>query len=127
MVSKTRLKRISDRIKEELSVIVLQDVADPRLLGVSITHVRLDPEVAYADIYVSAIEGRERSKEILAVLNHARGYFRSELAHRISHLRSLPNLRFRWDETFEKAARIDQLIAEIEAEESLEKNNENDG
>ena len=126
MVSKTRLTRIADRIKEELTVIILSDASDPRLAGVSITHVRVDPEVAFADIYVSALEGRERSAEIMAGLKHARGYLRSELAHRISHLRSLPVLRFRWDDTFEKAARIDQLIAELEAAEILEETNEND-
>ncbi|MEA2007989.1 MAG: 30S ribosome-binding factor RbfA, partial [Chloroflexota bacterium] len=90
----------------------------------SITHIRLDPEVAFADIYVSAFEGEDRSKEILAGLKHAQGYLRSELAHRISHLRSFPVLRFHWDETLKKADRIDKLIAQLEAEEAAKKSNE---
>lgn len=124
MVSETRLKRISNRIAEELSVILLREASDPRLDGVTITHIRLDSEVAFADIYVSALEGEERSEEILAGLRHAQGYLRSELAHRISHLRSLPSLRFHWDETLKRANRIDNLIAELEAEEAERKSNE---
>lgn len=126
MVSKIRLKQISDRIKEELTVIVLWEASDPRLDDVSITHVRVDPEIAFADVYVSAIEGKERSEEVLAALRHARGFLRSELAHRLSHLPHLPELRFRWDDTFERAARIDQLIDEIEAEEISNEMSEDD-
>ncbi len=127
MVSKTRLKQISDRIKEELTIIILWEASDPRLEGASITHVRVDPEIAFADVYVSALEGPERSAEIVAGLKHARGYLRSELARRLSHLPHFPELRFQWDDTFEKSSRIDQLIAEIEAGEISKETNEDDG
>ncbi len=127
MVSKTRLKQISDRIKEELTIIVLWEASDPRLEGVSITHIRVDPEISFADVYISAVDGEERSRDILSGLRHAQGYLRSELARRISHLPHLPELRFHWDDTFEKASRIDQLIAEIEAEEISKAASENDG
>ncbi|OQY36195.1 MAG: ribosome-binding factor A [Anaerolineaceae bacterium 4572_5.1] len=126
MVSEMRLKRIADRIVEELTIILLRETADPRLDGVTITHIRLDPEVSFADIYVSALEGEDRSEEILAGLKHARGYLRSELAHRISHLRSFPKLRFHWDETLKKANRIDALIAQLDAEEIAKKSNEHE-
>lgn len=109
MVSKLRAQRIGDRIREELSQMLLLEIADPRLNGVSVTDVRVDRELAFANIYVSAIEGSERANEILAGLNHARGYLRYELSHRID-LRTFPQLKFHWDPTFERAERIDQII-----------------
>jgi len=112
VVSRQRVQRIADRIQEELSEVMIFEVHDPRLDGVSITDVRVDRELAYADIYFSAIEGAQRAKDILAGLDHASGFLRSELAKRVN-LRVFPRLRFHWDPTFERGERIDSLIASL--------------
>lgn len=117
MVKKDRAQRIAARIREELSEILLTESADPRISGVSVTDVTVDRELDYANIYVSALEGSERSKEILAGLEHAQGFLRSELARRID-LRTFPRLRFRWDPTFENAERIERLLASLHSEET---------
>ncbi|MBN2548343.1 MAG: 30S ribosome-binding factor RbfA [Anaerolineales bacterium] len=117
MVSKTRTQRIADRIREELSEMVIQDVSDPRLIGISITDVNVDRELAYAEVYVSALEGEARSLEILAGLEHAQGFLRRELSQRID-LRTFPRLRFHWDPTFERAERIERLIASLHSDSS---------
>ena len=57
MVSKLRAKRIADRINEILSEMLIYDVSDPRLVGVSVTDVKVDREMALANIFVSALEG----------------------------------------------------------------------
>ena len=115
MVSKLRAQRIADRMQEELSEILLWQISDPRLAGISVTEVKVDRELAYADIYVSALEGNQRAKDILEGLEHAQGYLRHELAQRIE-LRSFPRLRFRWDATFERADRIERIIASLHSE-----------
>ena len=115
MVSQLRAQRIADRISQELSEILLYDIADPRLSGVYISGVRVDRELAFADIYVSALEGSQRADEVLEGFKHAQGYLRRELAQRIE-LRTFPRLRFEWDATFEQADRVDRLIASIQAE-----------
>jgi ribosome-binding factor A len=127
MVSKTRIQKIEERIYEELSSILLMEVSDPRLETVSITKVRVDRELAFANIYVNSLEGSETADEVLEGLNHAAGYLRSELAHRIQ-MRHTPRLRFYWDPSPEHADRIDQLIASLhENETELEKKqSEND-
>lgn len=112
MVSKTRLTKISERIREDLSEILLMKSNDPRLKGVTITGAEVDKELAFAEIYVCAIEGIQRSEEILTGLEHAQGFLRSELAHRMD-LRVFPKLRFHWDPTFEHADKIEQLIITI--------------
>lgn len=112
MVSKTRIERIANRIRDELSEIIIYEASDPRLNGISVTDVTVDRELAYAEIYVSALEGSQRSQEIIEGLEHARGYLRRQLAHRID-LRTFPQLRFHWDPTFEQAEHIDRLIASL--------------
>jgi ribosome-binding factor A len=118
MVSKTRLTRISERLREELSEILLMESGDPRLKGVSITGADVDRELAYADIYVCALEGSQRSQEVLLGLEHAQGFLRSELAHRMD-LRVFPRLRFHWDPTFEHADVIEKLLITIHKEDNI--------
>lgn len=127
MPSSLRLKRIADRIRQELSVLLLQEVSDPRLTGISVTDVRVDRELAYADIFVSTLEGVTRSQDVLEGLNHASAYLRRTLATRIE-LRVFPRLRFHWDPTPERAAHIENLLSEIrsQAETSEERNNQTD-
>jgi ribosome-binding factor A len=120
VVSRQRVQRIADRMREELSEIMLFEVHDPRLEGVSITDVRVDRELAYADIYVSAIEGSIRADEILAGFEHAGGFLRSELAKRVE-LRIFPRLRFHWDPTFERGERIDKLITSLHEHTQLDR------
>ncbi len=113
MPSKLRLQRIGDRIRQELSeMLVMGQVHDPRLLGANITDVKVDRELAFADIYVSAIEGSQRSAEILSGLESASGFIRHMLAEKVE-LRVFPRLRFHWDPTPEKADRIEQILATL--------------
>jgi len=116
VVSISRATRIADRIREELSTLLVTHVHDPRLAGISITDVNVDRELAFANIYYSSLEGSKRAKEILAGLQHAQGFLRSELARRIP-LRVFPRLRFHFDPTYEHAERIDQLIASLHTDE----------
>jgi ribosome-binding factor A len=117
MPNPIRMKRISDRIREDLAEMLVREVADPRLAGVMITDVKVDRELAFADVYVSAVEGQERSQVILQVLRHAGGFMRSTLAKRIE-LRTFPRLRFHWDPTPERAERIERILNEIHSEDT---------
>ena len=119
MVSESRSVRIADRIKVELSLLFLQEISDPRLEGVNITSVELDREISFADIYISALDGADRKKEIMAAVNKAGGFIRSQLASSISHLRSFPQLRFHWDPIPDRVSRLDELFAELDEEEEF--------
>jgi ribosome-binding factor A len=112
MPSAIRLQRIADRIRQELSELLVREVNDPRLQQIFITDVRVDRELAFADIYFSAIEGEQRSKEILSGLKSASGFLRRALSARIQ-LRTFPRLRFRWDPTPENADHIEKLLMEL--------------
>jgi ribosome-binding factor A len=77
--------------------------------------VEVDRELAFATIYVSAIEDDARKQEILGALRNARGHLRSQLAGRIE-LRAFPDLRFRFDTSQARGARIEALLEQIRNE-----------
>jgi len=110
MPSGIRLQRIADRVKQELSQMLIHEVNDPRLKQIFLTDVRIDRELTVADVYVSAIEGASRSADVLAGLESASGFFRRNLASRVE-LRAFPRLRFHWDPTPENADHIEKILA----------------
>jgi len=124
MVSESRSDRIADRIKRELAMLFMHEISDPRLEDVNITYVDVDRELAYAEVYVSSLEGTERKAEIMEALDRAAGFIRSQLALSISHLRNFPQLRFHWDPVPERVERLDQIFAELEEEEGLDEQDE---
>lgn len=105
--------RVSERIQTILSELLLREVRDPRLLGVTITEVRMDPELIFADVYVNALGDESRQKEVLDGLNRANGFLRREVGRRV-RLRSTPELHFHWDVTLERGEQLNQLISSLE-------------
>jgi len=115
MPSGVRLQKIADRIREELSELLIKELSDPRLHQIYVTDVRVDRELAYADVYVSAVEGKGRSAEVLAGLESASGFVRRALSARVD-LRAFPRLRFHWDPTPENADRMEILFKQLREE-----------
>jgi len=118
MPTSVRLQRIADRIRQEISEMLIREINDPRLHQIYITDAKVDRELAFADIYVSAVEGSVRSAEILEGLEHAGGFLRHGLSTRIE-LRTFPRLRFHWDPTPENADHIERLLSDLRKNERL--------
>ncbi|NJN79623.1 MAG: 30S ribosome-binding factor RbfA [Anaerolineales bacterium] len=76
MPSGIRIKRIEDRIQQGLSELLIHEVNDPRLKQIFVTGVKVDRELSFADVYVSAVEGASRSADVLAGLESASGFLR---------------------------------------------------
>ncbi len=112
MPSETRARRVADRINRELAILLQRKVADPRLASLTVTGVDVDRELAYATIYVTAQDDEE---EVMTALASARGYLRKQLASSIP-MRSFPQLRFRWDYSPDRGARVDELLERLDQE-----------
>ncbi len=110
MPSGIRLQRIADRVKQELAEMLIREISDPRLKQIFVTDVKIDRELAFADIYVSAVEGASRAPEVLAGLESASGFMRRALSARVE-VRAFPRLRFHWDPTPEHADHIEKILA----------------
>ncbi|MBN1315345.1 MAG: 30S ribosome-binding factor RbfA [Anaerolineales bacterium] len=110
-MSTIRQKRVADRIHLELSDLLLKEIKDPRLSMITVTDVTIDRELAFAEIYVSAL-GQDTQSEVMKALDHAKGFLRSEIGARV-RLRRTPELRFHWDPSLEYGERISQLLDSI--------------
>jgi ribosome-binding factor A len=86
------------------------EVHDPVLDGhlVTVPEVRMSPDLRLATIYIMPLGGRDE-KEVLAALDRNRRFLRGELAHRVN-LKFAPDIRFRLDERFDEAERIEKLL-----------------
>ena len=105
--------RMSDRIHQILSQLLLREVSDPRLQDITVTEVKLDAELMYAKVYVNALADESREQEVMEGLKKATGYLRREVGKRI-RIRNTPELHFYWDETLERAERINSIISNLD-------------
>lgn len=101
--------RLAERIRTILSELLLREVADPRLQHITVTEVTLDAELMYARIYINALGDESRQDEVMAGLQHAKGFLRREVAKRL-RVRNAPELLFQWDAALERGERLNQLI-----------------
>ncbi|MBK8026435.1 MAG: 30S ribosome-binding factor RbfA [Chloroflexi bacterium] len=106
-------ERVSGRIRKILSTLIVREVADPRLAGITVTDVEIDAELMYAKVYVNAMGEEEREAEVMLGLEHARGFLRREVARRLS-LRRAPQLSFKWDASLERGERINKILSGLE-------------
>lgn len=118
-MSKIRQKRTADQIKVILSELILREVRDPRLQYITITEVRIDRELQFADIYVSALGDDSREDSVMDALKGASAYFRRILAPRLN-LRTVPQLHFHWDLTLAHAERVSQLLDSLDIPDETE-------
>ncbi len=107
-----RQRRIGELLREELSALI-GELKDPRVAGVTVTAVEPAPDLTIAKVYVTTWPADPaRREEVLAGLEHAKGYLKHELAGRVI-LRRIPDLVFKWDDTFDRADRIERLISQL--------------
>ena len=107
-----RQRRVSELIHRELSVLLMREVRDPRLADVTITEVRVTPDLLIARIYYTVLGDAEQEKEVAAALDSACGYLRTQLAARV-RLRLMPELVFQLDQSAAYGRHIDELLAQI--------------
>lgn len=114
-------ERMNERIRIILSQLLLREVSDPRVQGITVTEVSLDPELRYADVYVNALSEEEREEEVLEGLMSAKGFIRREVGKRI-RTRVTPELTFHWDTTLEHGERINSLLDSLDIPDEGEDN-----
>lgn len=106
-----RVDKVEHLIKEEISLIFLHKLSNMNLGFVTITNVRVSPDLKTAKIYLSVFE-REKRELVLSKIEDRKGYIRSELAHRIK-IKFTPELKFFIDDTLDYVEKIEGLIKKI--------------
>jgi ribosome-binding factor A len=126
-----RLQRLSDQIQRELAVLIRDEVNDPRLTGfVTISSVKVSPDLGYADVYVTIMEpelndamSKTNHEESVKVLNNAAGFLRTELSHSLK-TRTTPRLRFHYDEVTARGNYMMDLISQAVTKTEQNENDE---
>jgi ribosome-binding factor A len=105
-----RLLRINESIKETLSaVITAEGLKDPRVGFVTVTGVETTPDLRHAKVYVSVLGGRQERERTMAALDASRGFLQARINQAL-HVRRTPQLRFLYDDTLDRALRIEQAL-----------------
>ena len=107
-----RQRRVSELIHRELSMLLMREARDPRLAGITLTEVRVTPDLQIARVYYTVLGDAEEVQGAAAALESAGGYLRTQLAGRV-RLRLAPELVFQLDESAAQGRRIDELLAQI--------------
>jgi ribosome-binding factor A len=97
-----------------------EDFSDPDLAGVSvtITEVRMSPDLRNATIFVEPLGGGDKAAEVVKALNRHHKFLRGRLGHAID-MKFTPALKFLHDESFDEAARINRLFADPRVSQDL--------
>ena len=111
----SRMDRINQQIKREISQILLRDLGDPRFMFVTITVVDVSKDLRNAKVFYSVLGDQKNLEKIKLALEKARGMIRKLVAERLT-IRYTPELFFSFDESIEKSARIEKTLQEIKDE-----------
>ena len=111
-----RTRRVGEQMQRELAVLIRDRIKDPRLGMVTVSDVEVSRDLAHARVYFTVLGDQEARRQSQEVLDRAAGFLRGELG-RIMKLRTVPELRFIYDESIERGEKLDALIeAAIEAD-----------
>jgi len=123
-----RLLKVGERVRHVLSeILTRQQVHDATLSAhsISVTEVRMSPDLRLATAYVKPMLGANE-EQVLTALRQNTAYFQKEVARALA-LKSAAKLRFRADETFEEADRIERLLADPRVKRDLQAGGEDEG
>jgi ribosome-binding factor A len=119
--SKQRLARIDHEVQRILGALITQELTDPRIGFATVTRAEVSDDLRQCKVFVSVIGDREQAGRSLAALEHAAGFLRGELGHRID-LRHTPELVFIEDRSTERAiALAKDLRADAERRQGAER------
>ncbi len=107
-----RTDRVADLLRAELSDLLLREVHDPRVKLASVTAVEVTPDLRRAVVKISALGDDEQRQGTIEGLRHAKGFLRTELAHRL-RLRTTPELIFELDRGAEHSQRIADILESL--------------
>ena len=104
-----RARRVAEQVQRELAEMLRREVRDPRLKPVTITHVKMSPDLSHAWVHFQLLTGDAHDPVQQEILDEAAGYLRGPLG-RALRLRIAPHIHFQPDAEFEQSQRLDDLI-----------------
>jgi ribosome-binding factor A len=106
-----RMRRVDEAIRQVLADAVAGELADPRVGFVTVTNVKTSPDLRNARVFVSVLGTDAQREDSLAALRSAHGLLQGRIAAQL-HLRRTPMLEFVYDDTTDRALRVEALLRE---------------
>lgn len=111
-MSSRRALKVAEAIREVVSTAILTDLKDPRVQGVTVTHVEASGDLRYAKVHVSVMGDETRQQLSLRGLQHAAGYLQSKVGDRLE-MRYTPRLTFLLDQGVKKSIEVARILREV--------------
>lgn len=115
----SRIDKINQQLKKEISQILLFEVKDSLIGFITITHVSLSPDLKNAKVYYTILGDEAKRIKAQKGLDRAVGYIRKQVAQRIK-MKFVPEIRFYFDEILQESLRVEKLLDELKDEDRRE-------
>jgi ribosome-binding factor A len=110
-----KIERLTELVQREVSHVIMYELADPRLGFVTVTEVKLAPDLSMAMVFISVMGDDAVQATTMKVIEHSRGHIQKLLADRVK-MRRVPILSFRVDEGVKRSVRISALLRKLAEE-----------
>jgi ribosome-binding factor A len=111
----SRPERVGDQLRAELAELIAREVHDPGIGFLTITHVKVTPDLQQARVFYTTIGDEKQRKETSRALGRATAFLRRRIGRRL-RLKHVPELEFLFDESIERQDRIERILLGIQAE-----------
>jgi ribosome-binding factor A len=112
-----RPERVGEAIRDELSTLLARDVHDPGIGFITLTTVKVAPDLQLARVYYTSMGDEKALRETAKALGRATPFLRRQVAQRL-RLRRAPELQFFYDESIARQDRIERILQDLKAEEA---------
>ncbi len=110
-----RSQRVQELLLEEISNLIMKGLKDPRIGFVTVTKIELSNNIKHAKVFVSIMGNEVKKEESLSGLKSAKGFIRNQLGKNL-HLKYIPELEFKIDESADHVEKITKLINRLHDE-----------
>src|SRR5918993_1268788 len=116
-MASNRPERVGEAIRDELSTLLARDVHDPGVGFITLTHVKVSPDLLLARVYYTSMGDEKALRDTAKALGRATPFLRRQIAQRLS-LRRVPELQFFYDKSVAQHDRIEQILQDLKAEDA---------
>lgn len=114
-----RHERVAGLLHREVTQILERELTDPRFTGITVTDCEVTPDLKHATVFVSTLSQGDARERSLQALSRASGAVRRLVAPRLG-LREVPEIRFRFDDSLERGARLEEILRKLRDHEPLD-------
>jgi ribosome-binding factor A len=104
-----RTRRVGEQLQRELAILIQQEIMDPRVGMITVYAVEVTKDLAHAKVFITSLNESQPHKDTIEALQHAAGFLQHELGKRLK-LRTIPRLKFVYDESIERGTTLSALI-----------------